>query len=353
MSNKRGEETSLAVLAELVGGSVSGDPSISVSGIEPLDTAGPKHLSFLANTKYQDKLRDCNAAAVIVHPSLEGLTKTPLILATNPYLAFSKILAYFHQKPTEHKGIMPGAFVDKDTDIDPDATISPGCSIGQGAKVGKGSWLHPNVVLGKDVVVGKNCILYENVTVRDQCVLGNRVIIHPGAVIGADGFGFAPDGEQYFKIPQVGHVVIEDDVEIGACTCIDRGTLSETRIARGCKIDNLVQIGHNVYVGEDTIIVSQVGISGSTRIGKHCTFGGQAATAGHISVGDNVTIAARGGVSRNVKSDQVLAGLPAMPHRDWLKMTMSMTHIAEMRQELRRLKNQVAELKSKLPEDKD
>ena len=182
---------------------------------------------------------------------------------------------------------------------------------------------------------------------------GNRVIVQPGAVIGADGFGFAPNGQSYYKIPQVGHVVIEDDVEIGACSCIDRGTLGVTRLARGVKIDNLVQVAHNVQVGEDTLLVAQTGIAGSTVIGKHCVFGGQTATAGHIKIGDNVTLAARGGIANNVDGNQSLAGAPSMPHREWLKATMTMPHLPEMRRELNRLKKQVDELKSKLSEDED
>jgi UDP-3-O-[3-hydroxymyristoyl] glucosamine N-acyltransferase len=353
MTDERRETTSLAVLAELVGGSVSGDPSISVSGVATLDSAGPEDVSFLANPKYQAQLKDSKAAAIIAHPSLEGSVDTPLLLTSNPYLAFAKVLNYFWAADHKPLGIMNGTHVHPEAQVDAGVTISPGCVLEAGAQVGKGTILYPNVVLGRDVSVGENCILYPNVTIRERCRIGHRVIIQPGAVIGADGFGFAPDGQQYVKVPQTGIVIIEDDVEIGACSCVDRGTLGETRVARGCKIDNLVQIGHNVQVGEDTLLVSQVGISGSTEIGKHCTFGGQSATAGHITVGDNVTLAARGGISKNVDANQVLGGLPAMPHRDWLKVTMTMTHLPGMRKELHDLKKQVAELKRKLSEDKD
>jgi UDP-3-O-[3-hydroxymyristoyl] glucosamine N-acyltransferase len=246
---------------------------------------------------------------------------------------------------------MPGAHVHPMAVVGEDVTVGPGCVVSAGAVIGKGSCLHPNVVLGEDVVIGEDCLLHANVSVREKCVLGDRVILQPGAVIGADGFGFAPDGQSYYKIPQVGHVVIEDDVEIGACSCIDRGTLGVTRIARGVKIDNLVQIGHNAQIGEDTVIVAQVGMAGSTIIGTHCTFGGQAAVAGHVTVGDNVTLAGRGGISSNVEGNQMLAGVPAMPHREWLKATMTMTHLPEMRREINRLKRQMEELKNKLPED--
>ena len=345
------ERTSLAVLADLVGGDVSGDPSTSVYGVAPLDVATEGNISFLANPKYQGQLAETKASAVIVHPSLEGSIDLPLLLADNPYLAFAKILTFFEVPPFVAAGISTAASVHPDADVADNVTIEAGCVVCAGANIGEGTHLHPNVVVEKDAVVGKDCVLHANVSVREKCVLGNRVILQPGAVIGSDGFGFAPDGEKYFKIPQIGHVVLEDDVEIGACSCVDRGTLGVTRIARGVKVDNLVQIAHNVEVGEDTVLVSQVGISGSTKIGKHCIFGGQAGTAGHITIGDNVTIAGRGGVSNNVESNQNLAGLPAMPHRDWLKATMTMTHLPEMRRELRQLRKQLDELKSKISED--
>ena len=193
-------------------------------------------------------------------------------------------------------------------------------------------------------MIGENCLIHANVVVRERCRIGNRVILQPGAVIGSDGFGFAPDGESYFKIPQVGIVVLEDDVEIGAATCVDRAALGVTRIKRGVKIDNLVQIAHNVTIGENTIIVSQVGIAGSTTVGNHCTFGGQSAVAGHVNIGDNVTIAARGGVSGNLKSDQVLSGAPVMEHREWLRAAMTFPKLPEMRRELLRLQKKMAEL---------
>ncbi len=351
MHAERGGMTSLAVLADLVGGCVSGDPSTAVSGVAPLDIAGPDQISFLANSKFQAKLADCRAAAIIVHPSLQGSVQLPLLLTENPYLAFAKILTFFEVPPHVGLGVMEGAHVHADAVVGADVTIEPGCVVCAGATVGDGTHLHPNVVIGTDAVIGKDCLLHANVTVREKCVLGDRVIVQPGAVIGADGFGFAPDGHSYCKIPQVGYVVIEDDVEIGACSCIDRGTLGVTRLARGVKVDNLVQVAHNVQVGEDTLLVSQVGIAGSTVIGKHCIFGGQSAVAGHLKVGDNVTLAGRGGISNSVDGNQSLAGLPAMPHREWLKTTMTMTHLPEMRRELKRLQKQMDELQRKLAED--
>jgi UDP-3-O-[3-hydroxymyristoyl] glucosamine N-acyltransferase len=345
------ERTSLAVLADLVGGCVCGDPSTSVSGVAPLDAAGPDQISFLTNPKYQDKILSTQAAAIIAHPSVKGTIDKDLLIVENPYLAFAKVLTFF--EVTEHKGagVLPGACVHPDAKVAENVTISPGCVVAAGAQIGKSSFLAANVVVGENTVIGEDCILHANVTVREKCILGDRVIIQPGAVIGSDGFGFAPNGHAYFKIPQVGYVIIEDDAEIGACTCIDRGTLGATRVGRGAKIDNLVQVGHNVEVGEDTILVSQVGISGSTVIGKHCTFGGQSGAAGHIAIGDNVTVAARGGITNDVEGNQMLAGLPAIPHKEWLKMAMTMTHLPEMRRELRQLKKQMEELQEKLPKE--
>ncbi len=343
--------TSLAVLADLVGGCVSGDPSTSISGVAPLDLAGSDQISFLANPKYREKLADCKAAAIIVHPSLQDSLTMPLILVDNPYLAFAKILNYFEVSPHVGQGVMAGAHVHPDVILGENVTIAPGAVVGAGVRIGRGTHLHPGVVIGEGTLVGDDCLLHANVTVREKCILGDRVILQPGAVIGSDGFGFAPDGTGYYKIPQAGYVVIEDDVEIGACACIDRGTLGVTRVARGAKIDNLVQVAHNVQIGEDTIMAAQTGIAGSTTIGKHCTFGGQSATVGHIKIGDNVTLAARGGISNNVDSNQTLAGVPARPHRDWLKTTMTMTHLPEMRKELNQLKKEMAELKSRLTKE--
>jgi UDP-3-O-[3-hydroxymyristoyl] glucosamine N-acyltransferase len=350
MHAERREAASLADLADLVGGRVSGDPSTVISGVAPLDTAEAGQISFLANPRYQGRLSGCRASAIIVHPSLQGSVGIPLLLAENPYLAFAKILTFFTEQHHVGLGVQDGAHIHPQATIGTNVTIAPGCVVSCGATVGSGTHLSPNVVVGEDAVIGEDCLLHANVTVREKCVLGNRVIVQPGAVIGSDGFGFAPDGECYIKIPQVGHVVIEDDVEIGACSCIDRGTLGETRIGRGVKIDNLVQVGHNVRVGEDCILVAQSGIAGSTVIGRHCTFGGQAAVAGHLAIGDNVTLAGRGGITNNVDANQSLAGVPAMPHREWLKTTMTLTHLPEMRRELNRLRQQLAELKSMLKE---
>jgi UDP-3-O-[3-hydroxymyristoyl] glucosamine N-acyltransferase len=337
----------------VVGGQVRGNADLLISGGAPLARAGSGEISFLANPKFRGQLEETRAAVVIVHPSLDGAAERPLLLCANPYLAFARILAYFHPTPSLPQGVHPAATVDPLAVVAPTATISAGCVVGAGARIGSGSVLHANVTVYPDAEIGSDCTVYSGAVIRERCVIGNRVILQPNAVVGSDGFGFAPNGQRYEKIPQVGRVIVEDDVEIGACSCIDRGTLDDTRIGRGTKIDNLVQIAHNVQVGEDGIIVAQSGIAGSTEIGRHCTFGGQSATSGHLRVGDNVSIAARGGVSNHVDSNQVMAGFPLMPHREWKKMAMTMTHLPEMRKELHRLKQQLLALENNLREELD
>lgn len=344
MNGEVSPPASLGALAELVGGQVRGNADLLISGVAPLDRAGAGEVSFLANPKYRGQLEATRAAAVIVHPSLDGVVGRPLILSRNPYLAFAKILAFFHPGPIYPRGVMAGAMVDPSAQIAATATVYSGSVVGAGARIGDGSVLHPNVTVYPHAEIGSDCLIHAGVIIRERCILGDRVIVQPNAVIGSDGFGFAPDGQRYEKIPQVGRVIVEDDVEIGACSCVDRGTLGDTRIGRGSKIDNQVQIAHNVQVGEDCILVAQVGISGSTEIGRHCTFGGQSATAGHLKVGDNVTIAARGGVSSDVAPNQVMAGVPLVPHRDWLKASMTMTHLPEMRRELHQLRQRLQAL---------
>lgn len=343
--------TTLARLAELVQGQVEGDPATMIDRVAPIDNAGTGAISFVANKKYLSHLQTSQASAIIVSPGVEVSGKN-LIVCANPYLAFAKVLAFFHEGDKPTPGIMPGARVADSARIDPTATIHPGCVVGEHAVVGKGSVLHPGVCLYPHVIVGADCVVHAHAVVREGCRLGDRVILQPGAVIGADGFGFAPEGSRYYKIPQVGIVVIEDDVEIGAHSCVDRATLGETRIGRGTKIDNLVQVGHNVNMGEDCIVVAQVGFAGSSHIGNHCTFGGQSAIAGHLKVGNNITIGARGGISGNLEAPhQVLSGAPVMPHKEWLRATMTLPKLPEMRKELLHLKKQMEELEALLKED--
>lgn len=339
----------LQQLAEVSGAELRGNPDLEIQRVFPIDQAEEGDITFVSNPKYLSKLQDCRASAVIVVPGLD-VPRDNLLITANPYLAFAKILTFLQGPAEAGKGVLPGAMVAASAELADSVTVHPGVVIGENVKVGSGTVLHPGVVLYDDVTVGSDCLLHAGAIVREGCRLGDRVILQPAAIIGADGFGFAPDGSSYYKIPQVGIVVLEDDVEIGACSCIDRAALGETRIRRGTKLDNLVQIGHNVELGEDCVIVAQVGIAGSSKIGKHCTFGGQAAVAGHVSVGDNVMLGARSGVSGNVESNQILSGIPLQPHKEWLRTTMSLPKVPEMRKELQQLKKRLAELEAKVKE---
>jgi len=339
----------LQELAELVGGHVQGDASVSIVRLSPIDSAQPGDITFVANPKYLAKIKDCQASAIIIAPGVDA-PGVNLLVCRNPYLAFAKILTHLQGGAKPAAGVRPGAHVSASAEIDPGATLYPGCFVGERVKVGAGTVIHSGVVLYDDVSVGCDCLLHAQSVVREGCRLGDRVILQPASVIGSDGFGFAPDGAAYYKIPQVGIVVLEDDVEIGACSCIDRAALGKTLIRRGTKLDNLVQIGHNAEIGEDCIIVSQVGVSGSTKIGRHCTLAGQVGVAGHIKIGDNVTIGAKSGVVGNVDSDQTLSGLPLMPHKQWLKSTMTLPKLPEMRKELVKLSKRIQELEALVKE---
>ncbi len=339
----------LKELAALVGGKVVGDEQLEVTRVAPLGAARPGDVTFVASPKHLAGLKGTQASAVILFPGADS-GPLPAIVCDNPYLAFAKVLTHLQVRRPAPRGILPGAKVAGSAQLAADVTIHPGCVVGERVCVGAGSILYPNVVIYDDVVIGDDCTLHAGVIVREGCRIGHRVILQPGAIIGSDGFGFAPDGEHYFKIPQVGIVEIEDDVEIGSATCVDRAALGVTRIRRGVKIDNLVQIAHNVVVGEDTVIVAQVGIAGSTEIGRHCTFGGQSGTAGHLKIGDHVTVGGRGAVAGHVQSKKIISGTPAIDHQDWLKASLVFAKLPELRREINRLKRQLDELTDKMKE---
>lgn len=341
----------LQTLADLVGGELQGNPGLDILRVAPIDQAQPGDVTFVANPKYLAKLKQCQASAVLLAPGVKAPGGLNLIICDNPYLAFAKILTFLQGAKRSPQGVMAGAFVAESAVVDESATVYPGCVVGERVTLGVGTVLYPGVVLYDDVTIGKDCLLHAKSVVREGCRLHDRVILQPAAVIGSDGFGFAPDGESYYKIPQVGIVVLEDDVEIGSGSCVDRAALGETRICRGTKLDNLVQIGHNVKVGENCILVSQSGIAGSTTIGNHCTFGGQSAVSGHLTVGDNVMIGARGGAAGDVAANQILSGTPLMPHKQWLRSTMVFPKLPEMRKDLQKMKKRLEELESLLKEN--
>ncbi|MDP2839147.1 MAG: UDP-3-O-(3-hydroxymyristoyl)glucosamine N-acyltransferase [Syntrophales bacterium] len=341
----------LSEIASFLDGSVSGDGGVVIEQIQGIDEAGPGDLTFVANPKYRKRMETTNASAILVAPGTACAGKTLLTVA-DPYAALGRLLDLYYPEEEETAGIHKNAGIDERADVSPEAVVYPGVHICRGARVEKKAVLYPGVFIGRDASVGEASILYPGVTVYRRCRIGRRVVLHAGVVIGSDGFGFALPGQENRKIPQVGHVQIDDDVEIGANTTIDRGTLGRTWIQRGVKIDNLVQIAHNVVIGAYSVIVAQVGISGSTQLGKGVVIGGQAGIVGHIRIGDHVVAAARAGIHKDVPPGQIVGGTPHMPHREWLKMAACLPKLPEMREALAALQRRVAAREEKEAKEK-
>lgn len=338
----------LGEIAKLIGATLKGDADILIDGIGPLEDAGPGQLSFVSNSRYASLAASCRASALIVPPALAEVP-LPCLVCDNPYSALAKVAQLFARPATLPQGVHPSALVGDDVTLGPNVAIGPLVQIGEGSSVGGGSMLFGGVYLGNNVTVGANCTIHPNVSILDGCVIGDRVVIHSGTVIGSDGFGYAQDESgRHLKIPQAGIVQIDDDVEIGANCTIDRATFGRTWIQRGCKIDNLVQIGHNVVIGEHSILISQVGISGSTTLGKHVILAGQVGLGGHINIGDGVRIGAKSGVSNSVKAGQDVSGIPAVPHKEWLKNSAGIRRLSKQREELRQLRMRVERLEQQL-----
>jgi len=336
-------KATLKELADLVGGRLDGDPALEVVGINSLDAAGPQELTFLAQVKDLYRLEASKAGAAIVPADLPPFPK-PLIRTPNPHLAYAKIQTFFVSKPYIPHGVDPRAFIGKDVQIGREVSIYPLAYIGNQSTIGDRVVIHPGVYIGTSVQIGEESILYPNVVVMDRCIIGKRVILHPGVVIGSDGFGFARDGARSVKIPQVGIVQIDDDVEIGANSAVDRAAMGKTWIQRGVKMDNLIQIGHNVTIGEDTVIVAQVGIAGSTEVGKRVALGGQVGIAGHLKIGDGAMIAAQSGVAQDVPPGAVLSGAPAIAHKEYVRAIMTLPKLPEMKRTLAELEKRIQAL---------
>ena len=338
------EKKRLAELAALVQGELVGDPEVLIGGVADFDSAVAGEITFVADLKRGARLDKCKASAIIVPTSVTEISN-PAIRVRNPYLAVAHIHALFVAEPFAATGIDARAVVGQDCHIPAELAISPLVSLGNRVRLGQRVTLHPGVVVYDDAVIGDDVVLYANVTIGHHCQIGNRVIIHSGTVIGSDGFGYATDGKgHHVKRPQVGVVQIDDDVEIGANACIDRATFGKTWIKRGAKIDNLVQLGHNVVIGEDALLVAQVGMAGSTTTGNNVVLGGQVGIAGHIHLGDRVMVAAMSGVHNTLEPGTIVAGIPAIPHKTWLRSSAAYAKLPEMVRELRELRRQVAEL---------
>lgn len=306
----------LSEIAQHLGGVLIGIDR-DISGASTIEDATSADITFLANPKYRDKVKETSAGAIIVGEKLD--ISIPQIIAENPYLYFARAVSLiFPEKPVT-PGISPQAYVHQDAAVDETACIFPHVYIAQGAEISKGCVLYPGCFIGDGACIGENTTLHPNVVVYDGCILGKECIVHAGVVIGSDGFGFVWDGEKHFKIPQKGIVIIGDHVEIGSNCTIDRAALTSTRIGSDVKMDNLVQIGHNVTIGDHTIIVAQSGVAGSARIGRSVILAAQSGVAGHISVGDGCTAAGRAGVASDLPPGKIVSGFPAIDHRQWLR----------------------------------
>lgn len=336
----------LAEIAAFLGGTVIGSDDIIINDIRSIEEANQGDITFIASKKYLKKLKTTKASAILVFPQTAAEGKN-LIVVSDPYIALGKLLALFYPLDHGRSGVSPDAYVEDGAIVSPEAIISPRAFISGGAKIGSGTIVYPGAFIGRNVSIGENSIIYANVTVYHSCIIGNRVTLHSGVVVGADGFGFASPGKENIKIPQVGFVQIDDDVEIGANTTIDRATLGKTWIQCNVKIDNLVQIAHNVVIGENSIIVAQVGISGSTKLGRSVMVGGQAGMVGHINIGDNVMIAAGSGIHRDIKPGEIVGGAMQMPYKEWLQVEACRSKLPEMRATLRDLVKKVDDLEKK------
>jgi UDP-3-O-[3-hydroxymyristoyl] glucosamine N-acyltransferase len=346
-------ERSLAELAAQVSGTVEGDGNLRIRGLASLEEAGPGELSFYGNPRYRTQLGTTRAAAVLLPPG-EPVTRTDVawVRVASPHLAFARLLSLFHSGPRPAPGVHSRAEVHPSARVDPSATVMALAVVEAGAVVGARSVLWPGAYLGEGSRLGEDCVLQAGAVVRERCVLGDRVVLQPGVVVGSDGFGFAfdPAGPAHVKVPQVGTVRIEDDVEVGAGSCIDRATTGETFIGRGTKIDNLVQIAHNVRVGPLSIVCAQVGISGSTEVGAGVVLAGQVGIVGHVSVGDGARVAAGSGVPHDVPPGATVSGSPAVEHALWLRQSAALKQLPELLREVRELRAKVAALESRKDE---
>jgi UDP-3-O-[3-hydroxymyristoyl] glucosamine N-acyltransferase len=337
----------LKELALWVDGTVVGDGEIEISGVAAIEEARAGEITFISNPKYLSNLNTTGASAVIVSKEVTQADKA-LLCVTHPKLAFARILTLFSQEPYQPKGIDSNAWVSPTAKLGKDLTLYPFVYIGDRCSIGDRVTLYPGVYVGEDSSIGEDSILYPNVSVYSRTLIGSRVILHSGVVVGSDGFGYEKEGRKNVKIPQVGRVEIEDDVEIGANTTIDRATFSKTVIRKGVKIDNLVQVAHNVTIGEDSIIVAQVGISGSTKIGSNVTLAGQVGVVPQVEIGDNVKVGAQAGVTHDLPANQGYLGSPALPHREFLRAITTFPKLPEMKKTLLDLEKRIEKMEEAL-----
>jgi UDP-3-O-[3-hydroxymyristoyl] glucosamine N-acyltransferase len=337
----------LSELARLTGARVEEKFSdVEVTGAAGLDEAEPGHVTFLANPRYTPRVQTTRAAAVYLGEGVEpGRDDIAALFTRDPYLAYTRALRLFHPEPLVEPGVHPTAVVDPTARLGEGVAVGACSVLGRDVRVGDGVRIFPNVTVYDGVTIGDGSVIHSGVALREGTIVGARVAIHNNSVVGSDGFGYAKDEEgRWLKIPQTGRVVIEDDVEIGAGTTIDCASVGETRIARGAKVDNLVQVGHSCAVGEDSLVCAQVGLAGSSRVGRRVILAGQVGVAGHLEIGDDVVLTAKSATSHNVPAGKVLSGIPAFDNREWLRSTAAFRRLGEMQRTLRTLEARLAAL---------
>lgn len=337
-------------IANVIGGRVEGNKDAKVHTFAKIEEGTEGAISFLSNPKYTHYLYNTKSSIVIVNEDLE-LEKdvdATLIRVKNAYESIAKLLQIYEASKPKKTGVTPQAYIAPSAKLGNNCYVGPFAYVGEGAEIGDGCQIYPHAVIGDNVKVGTNCIFYPNTTIYQGCKIGNNVTIHAGSVIGADGFGFAPGADGYDKIPQIGIVVIEDNVEIGANTCVDRSTMGATVIHKGVKLDNLVQVAHNVEIGENTVMSAQVGIAGSTKVGSWCMFGGQVGLAGHITIGDKTFLGAQSGVPGSLKGGEELIGTPPMNPRAYFKSQAIFRRLPDMYKDLNDVKKKIEELNEKI-----
>ena len=334
-------------IAQLIQGTVEGDPQTKVNSFTKIEGGKPGAISFLGNQKYLNYIYETESSVVLIDEDikLEHPVKATLIRVKNAYEAVAKLMQMYASMKPKKKGIDSLAFIDPTAKVGNDCYIGPFVAIGPGVTIGDGCVLQPHVTIGENA---NNTEIYSNAVIYHDCKVGSNCILHAGSVVGADGFGFAPTEHGYDKIPQLGIVIIEDDVEIGANTCIDRSTMGATYVHKGVKLDNLVQIAHNTTIGANTVMSSQVGIAGSTKVGEWCMFGGQVGIAGHIEIGDRVQLGAQSGVPSSLKSDQSLIGTPPLTMTNYFRSQAVFKRLPDMYRQMNEMQKTIDELKKQL-----
>lgn len=343
-------EFSAQQIASFLNGTIEGDPEVKVCSFSKIEEGKPGTLTFLANPKYEHYIYQTEASIVLVNNDFTPEQPIPatLIKVSNAYAALAMLLNLVEQSKVKKTGIDSTAFIAASAQVGENVYVGNFAYIGENVTLGKGCMIYPYAYIGDNVTIGDNCTLYPHVTIYNSCVIGNNCTFHSGVVIGSDGFGFAPEGDLYKKIPQLGNVVIEDDVEIGANTTIDRAVMNSTVIHRGVKLDNLIQIAHNVEIGENTVMAAQVGIAGSVKVGKHCMLGGQVGLAGHLKIGDHVTLGAQAGVISDIKEGETVLGAPAINAKSFMRSSAIFNRLPEMYRTMGQMQREIEQLKKEL-----